>query len=74
MGTGLIFLLSQASTGISAYVVGLITDSKTKMSTMWSCLVPITVNLIGLAISLYAEIHSKKTFKVAAADEEIDQD
>lgn len=62
MGTGLVFFLSQGFTSLSAYIVGLITDSQTKMSTMWALVVPIIVALLGIAFSVYAEIHIKKNF------------
>lgn len=62
MGTGLVFFLSQGFTSLSAYIVGLITDSQTKMSTMWALVVPIVVALIGIVFSVYADVHSKKGF------------
>jgi len=57
MGTGLVFFLSQGFTSLSAYIVGIITDSQTKISTMWALVVPIIVALLGIAFSVYAEIH-----------------
>lgn len=62
MGTGLVFFLSQGFTSLSAYVVGLITDSQTRISTIWALVVPIIVALLGTAFSVYADVHFKKQF------------
>ena len=54
MGTGMIFFISQMFTALSAYIVGIIMNSKTKISTMWGLSVPIFVAFIGFFFSFRA--------------------
>jgi 4-amino-4-deoxy-L-arabinose transferase-like glycosyltransferase len=62
MGTGLVFFISQGFTALASFVVGLITNSQTKISTLWALSVAVIVALIGFALSVFAEWHSAKPF------------
>lgn len=68
LGTGMIFFVSQMFTAVSAYVVGIIMNSKTKMSTIWGLSVPVVIGLTGFLCSLSAEYYEKTPFKAKLLD------
>ena len=63
MGTGMLFFISQGCTAVSSYLMGLITNSQTQISTLFALTLPIGIALIGLGLSVMADINMGKKFE-----------